>query len=222
MAIILNIDCAQETASVGIARDGESLVIRSNEQQTDHASWIHLAIQELYAEMGISLTQTNAVAVTSGPGSYTGLRVGMATAKGFCYALQKPLICIPTLELMAYAARHTSAELICPMIDARRMEVYAAIYDKKMNEIVSPEALIVEPTTYHTHIAAHPVCFTGSGSKKLHGLIDSQHAQFEDFPFSVTDMSVISYKRFQLQDFASLAYAEPLYIKEFYTPGRRK
>src|SRR5574343_439289 len=122
MAIILNIDCAQETAAVGIARDGECLAMRSNAQQTDHASWIHLAIKELFAETGISLTQTNAVAVTSGPGSYTGLRVGMATAKGFCYALQKPLICVPTLEMMAYAARHTTATLICPMIDARRME----------------------------------------------------------------------------------------------------
>jgi tRNA threonylcarbamoyladenosine biosynthesis protein TsaB len=222
MAIILNIDCAQETAAVGIARDGECLAMRSNAQQTDHASWVHLAIQELLAETGLSLAQTDAVAVTSGPGSYTGLRVGMATAKGLCYALQKPLICIPTLEMMAYAARHTSAEFICPMIDARRMEVYAAIYDKKLNEIVSPEALILEPTTYHTYITAGPVCFTGSGSKKLQGLIESQHAQFEDIPFSVTDMSAISYKRFQLQDFASLAYAEPLYIKEFYTAGRRK
>lgn len=222
MAIILNIDCAQETASVGIARDGKSLVMRSNEQQTDHASWIHLAIQELFAETGFSLTQMEAVAVTSGPGSYTGLRVGMATAKGLCFALEKNLICIPTLELMAYAARHTSAELICPMIDARRMEVYAAIYDKKMNEIVSPEAVILDSTTYHSYITAGPVCFTGSGSKKLQGLIHSQHAQFEDIPFSVTNMSALSNKRFQLQDFASLAYAEPLYIKEFYTTGRRK
>lgn len=222
MAIILNIDCAQETAAVGIAQDGECLAMRSNAQQTDHASWIHLAIKELFAETGISLTQTDAVAVTSGPGSYTGLRVGMATAKGLCYALQKPLICVPTLEMMAYAARHTTAELICPMIDARRMEVYAAIYDKQLKELVSPEALILEPTTYHSYIAAHQVCFTGSGSKKMQGLIHSQHAVFEDIPFSVTDMSVLSYKRFQLQDFASLAYAEPLYIKEFYTPGRRK
>lgn len=221
MAVILNIDCSQESASVGIARDGDCLAIRSNQLQHDHASWIHTAILELVSETGIQLTTTDAIAVTSGPGSYTGLRVGMATAKGLCYALHKPLICIPTLEMMAYAARHTSAELICPMIDARRMEVYAAIYDKKLQEIVAPEALILEPTTYHSYITAHTVCFTGSGSKKLQGLIHSQHAQFEDIPFSVTDMSALAFKKFHLQDFASLAYAEPLYIKEFYTTGRR-
>ena len=222
MAIILNIDCSQETASVGIARDAECIAIRKNELQADHASWIHTAIQGLLAETGISLSDANAIAVTSGPGSYTGLRVGMATAKGLCYALQQPLICVPTLEMMAYAARNTAATLICPMIDARRMEVYAAIYDKNLNELVSPEALVLESTTYHTYIAAHPVCFIGSGSKKLQGLVQSQHAVFEDILFSVTDMSALSYKRYLLQDFASLAYAEPLYIKEFYTAGRRK
>ncbi len=222
MAIILNIDCAQETASVGIAREAECITTRRNELQADHASWIHAAIQEMLAETGINLAEAAAIAVTSGPGSYTGLRVGMATAKGLCYALQKPLICVPTLEMMAYAARNTTATLICPMIDARRMEVYAAIYDKKLNELVSPEALILEPTTYESYIAAHPVCFTGSGSKKLQGLVHSQHAVFEDIPATVTDMSALSYKRYMLQDFASLAYAEPLYIKEFYTAGRRK
>lgn len=222
MAIILNIDCAQETASVGIARDAECIAIRCNELQADHASWVHTAIQELLDETGINLSEADAIAVTSGPGSYTGLRVGMATAKGLCYALQKPLICVPTLEMMAYAARNTVATLICPMIDARRMEVYAAIYDKNLNELVSPEALILEPTTYHSYIAAHPVCFIGSGSKKLQALIQSQHAVFEDIPATVTDMSALSYKRYMLQDFASLSYAEPLYIKEFYTAGRRK
>lgn len=222
MAIILNIDCAQETASVGIAREAECITTRRNELQADHASWIHAAIQEMLAETGINLAEAAAIAVTSGPGSYTGLRVGMATAKGLCYALQKPLICIPTLEMMAYAARNTTATLICPMIDARRMEVYSAIYDKNLNELVSPEALILEPTTYHSYIAAHPVCFMGSGSKKLQGLVQSQHAVFEDIPATVTDMSALSYKKYKLQDFASLAYAEPLYIKEFYTAGRRK
>lgn len=222
MAIILNIDCAQESASVGIARDGASLTIRMNELQADHASWVHLAIKEVFAETGINLSATDAIAVTSGPGSYTGLRVSMATAKGLCYALDKPLICIPTLEMMAYAARNTAASLICPMIDARRMEVYAAIYDKNLNELVPPEALILDPATYHSYISAYTVCFIGSGSRKLQGLIQSQHAVFEDIPFSVTDMSVLSYNRYKLQDFASLAYAEPLYIKEFYTAGRRK
>ncbi len=222
MAIILNIDTSQETASVCLSRDEESLGLMINAQQADHASWIHTAIQELLAETGFLLAQTDAIAVTIGPGSYTGLRVGLATAKGLCFALQKPLICIPTLEMMAYAARFTEAELICPMIDARRMEVYAAIYDKKLNVVVPAEAILIEPATYQSFITAHPVCFCGSGSKKLQSILQSQHAQFEDIPFDATHLAALSFHKYILQDFASLAYAEPLYIKEFYTPGRRK
>ncbi len=222
MALLLNIDTSQETASLCIARDEEIIGLKVNEQQHDHASWIHTAIQALLTETGLVLSQIDAIAVTSGPGSYTGLRVGLATAKGLCFALSKPLIAIPTLEMMAFAARFTTAALICPMIDARRMEVYAAIYDKNMNVVVSPEAVILDPTTYQSYITAHPVCFCGSGSKKLQPLLQSQHAQFEDIPFSAIHMTFISNRKFNLQDFASLAYAEPLYIKEFYTAGRRK
>lgn len=222
MAIILNIDTSQETASICLSRDEKSLGLLINEQQSDHASWIHTAIQQLLINTGLTLQQLSAVAVTIGPGSYTGLRVGLATAKGLCFALHKPLICIPTLKLMAFAARFTNAVLICPMIDARRMEVYAAIYDKKMTELVAPEAVLLEPTTYHSYITAHPVCFIGSGSKKLETLLNHEHAQFEEFEFSAADMAELAYQQYTVQDFASLAYAEPLYIKEFYTAARRK
>jgi tRNA threonylcarbamoyladenosine biosynthesis protein TsaB len=222
MAIILNIDTAQESASLCLARGEESLGLKVNDLQSDHASWIHKAIQDLMAETGLALSHLDAIAVTIGPGSYTGLRVGLASAKGLCYASGKPLICIPTLDMMAYAARFTEATLICPMIDARRMEVYAAIYDKNMNVVVSAEAIILDPTTYQSYITAHPVCFCGSGSIKLQSIIQSQHAHFEDIPFSAVNMTGMSTRKFNLQDFASLAYAEPLYIKEFYTAGRRK
>lgn len=189
MAIILNIDTSQESASLCIAREEESIGIKFNAQQSDHASWIHRAIQELLKETGLGISQLDAIAVTIGPGSYTGLRVGLASAKGLCYALDKPLICIPTLEMMAYAARFTEATLICPMIDARRMEVYAAIYDKNMNVVVAPEAIILEPTTYESYITAHPVCFCGSGSIKLQTILQTQHARYEDIPFSAAYMA---------------------------------
>jgi tRNA threonylcarbamoyladenosine biosynthesis protein TsaB len=222
MPIILNIDCSQETASICLSKDEKSLGLLLNETQSDHASWIHLAIQRLIVTAGITLSQLDAIAVTIGPGSYTGLRVGLATAKGLCYALKKPLITVPTLKMMAYAARATNAELICPMIDARRMEVYAAIYDKKMTEVVSAEALLIEPTTYHQYIAAHPICFLGSGSKKLQSLLLSANAQFEDITFNAIDLIDLSLADYNLQAFASIAYTEPLYIKDFYTAGRRK
>jgi tRNA threonylcarbamoyladenosine biosynthesis protein TsaB len=222
MPIILNIDCSQETASICLAKDEKSLGLLLNDNQSDHASWIHIAIEQLMAAAGISLQQLEAVAVTIGPGSYTGLRVGLATAKGLCYALRKPLITIPTLKMMAYAARNTNAELICPMIDARRMEVYAAIYDKKMTEIVPAEALTIEPTTYHQYITAHPICFLGSGSKKLQSVLTTANATFEEISFNAIDLIALSLGDYQLQAFASLAYTEPLYIKDFYTAGRRK
>lgn len=222
MALILNIDTSQETASVCLARDEQSLGLLINDNQSDHASWIHTAIQDLLMTAGLLLQQLDAVAVTIGPGSYTGLRVGLSTAKGLCYALKIPLICIPTLEMMAYAARYTTATLICPMIDARRMEVYTAIYDKNLHVVVPAEAVILDSTVYQSFLAVHPVCFFGSGSKKLQPLLHSQHALFEDVPYSATHLAAISFRKFNLQDFASLAYAEPLYIKEFYTTGRRK
>ncbi len=222
MALLLNIDTSQETASVCIARDSSPLLLATNENRSDHASWIHTAINDLLKSSAIPLQQLDAVAVTIGPGSYTGLRVGLATAKGLCYALGLPLITISTLKMMANAAKKTAADLICPMIDARRMEVYAAIYDKNLSPVSPEEALILAETTYHSFLAAHPILFCGSGSKKLQPLIHSSHAHFEDIQFNALHLTELSFHAYALQEFASLAYAEPVYIKEFYTKGRRK
>src|SRR6187399_3095526 len=136
MALILNIDTAVDVASLCLAKDEEVLSIARNESQKDHASWLHIAIKEIFEKNNSELTSVHAVAVTGGPGSYTGLRIGMATAKGICYALNKPLISLNTLLVMANAAKDVhnsfaeSANLLCPMIDARRMEVFTAIYTK--------------------------------------------------------------------------------------------
>ncbi|MBI5370493.1 MAG: tRNA (adenosine(37)-N6)-threonylcarbamoyltransferase complex dimerization subunit type 1 TsaB [Sphingobacteriales bacterium] len=222
MAIILNIDSSQETASVCLARDESPLLMELNENQSDHASWIHTAIQNVSKTAGIALQQLDAVAVTIGPGSYTGLRVGLATAKGICYALNLPLITISTLKMMANAAKKTATGLICPMIDARRMEVYAALYDKNLSVLSAEEALILDETTYHSFLAAHPILFCGSGSKKLQPLIHSPHARFGEIQFNALHLTGLSFHAFTLREFASLAYAEPVYIKEFYTKGRRK
>lgn len=221
MAIILHIDCAQTIASAGISADGRMLVVKTNELQADHAAWIHNAVDTLTKEAEISLNETDAVAVTIGPGSYTGLRVGLATAKGICYALNKPLITINTLKMMANAARNTDATLICPMIDARRMEVFTAIYDKNLTVLKEPEALILNEAVYHDILTTHHVCFCGSGSKKLQTLIQNKNAHFEDHEFGVAAMLTLAEESYHLQAFASLAYSEPLYIKEFHTTARK-
>src|SRR5215208_5364975 len=139
MSFILNIDTALETASVSLANNGRMLQSLVSESQKDHASWLHPAIKILLEKQGIGMDQLVAVGVSNGPGSYTGLRVGLSTAKGFCYALNIPLITIGTLKLMAFSARDEAEDLICPMIDARRMEVYTAIYTGEMAELIKPQ-----------------------------------------------------------------------------------
>ena len=118
MALILNIDTAIDTASICLAKDGEVLSIAKNVRQKDHTAWLHIAIKEIFEKNDLEISLVDAVAITSGPGSYTGLRIGMATAKGICYAMNKPLITLNTLLAMANAAKNESAELLCPMIDA--------------------------------------------------------------------------------------------------------
>ncbi|MBN8687170.1 MAG: tRNA (adenosine(37)-N6)-threonylcarbamoyltransferase complex dimerization subunit type 1 TsaB [Chitinophagales bacterium] len=222
MAHILNIDTSRETASICLSRDITLLEQRINDNQYDHASWIHTAIADLLQSAGITLQELSAVAVTIGPGSYTGLRVGLATAKGLCYALQLPLITISTLEMMAEAAREQAEELICPMIDARRMEVFAAIYDKNLTIISPPAAIELNNTTYQSFIATHKIVFCGSGSKKFTSFVQSANARFIELPLNSSALIPLAFKRFLKKDFASLAYAEPLYLKEFYTTQRRK
>src|SRR5690349_23178962 len=128
MAFILNMDSSTEKASIALARDGETLFMAVNDNQRDHAGWIHVAIAAGLREIGERPESLEAIGVTSGPGSYTGLRVGMATAKGLCYALGIPLMTVNTLEAMALSVKRTNVSWVCPMIDARRMEVFTALY----------------------------------------------------------------------------------------------
>ena len=148
MSLILNIDTALDTASVCLAKDGTSLQLITNDNQKDHATWLHTAINEILKKGGYSISQLEAVAVSIGPGSYTGLRVGLASAKGFCYALRIPLIAVSTLEMMAVSVKEEASGLICPLIDARRMEVFTAIYDKELGEKSSPQTMIIDENSF--------------------------------------------------------------------------
>src|SRR5688572_7184516 len=130
MAIILNIDSAVETASICLARESKPIKYAENRNQSDHASWLHPAILKLAADSGTDIHQIEAIAISIGPGSYTGLRVGLAAAKGMCFALDLPLIAVNTLKMMAYTTLNEEATLFCPLIDARRMEVFTAVYDR--------------------------------------------------------------------------------------------
>lgn len=229
MSLLLNIDTATEHASICLS-EGEKIIglIESTEQK-NHASFVQPAIQQLIEQAGITLKDINAIAVTSGPGSYTGLRVGLASAKGICYALQKPLILVNTLEVMAQSVLthyQSNKEIlkdltsICPLIDARRMEVFTAVYDISLQEIKAPHALLLDPLSFSS-LLSNGVIFTGSGRQKLEALIPGTNAIFSDIQHNATHLAsraLISYKSGR---FADLAYSEPLYVKEFFDTSRK-
>ena len=224
MALILNIDTSTESASIALAKDGELLNRAENLQQKDHAGWIQDAIQKLMKGSGLSLNELSAIAVTIGPGSYTGLRVGLASAKGLCYGLNIPLITIGTLYVMALSANKAlsglnlpTTTLLCPMIDARRREVFTALYDDQLNEIFSPSAMILEPSSFNKELDKHQILFFGSGSLKWKELCKNANARFADLKWDSSSMILPSYHSFGEKKFADISYSEPAYLKEFYT-----
>jgi tRNA threonylcarbamoyladenosine biosynthesis protein TsaB len=234
MTLILNIDTSQDTACVSLADDGAIIKAVTNETQKDHAAWIHPAIEKLFEETEYNVNDLAAIGVSNGPGSYTGLRIGLSTAKGLCYALKIPLITIGTLEVMAFNALQClglsgkndmesefSDVLMCPMIDARRMEVFTAVYDIQMNEVLKPQALVLPSTVFASILERQKILFLGNGSKKFLQVGQNlENAMFKNFPLNGSAMATLIYRNFIGNNFAALAYTEPLYLKEVYT--RRK
>ena len=227
MALILNIDTAVDVASLCLSKDGEVLSIAMNKSQKDHASWLHIAIKEIFEKNGLELGLVDAIAVTGGPGSYTGLRIGMATAKGICFALDKPLISLNTLLVMANAVKDVHkdpcgeiAVLLCPMIDARRMEVFTAIYTKELEIVKDPAAITLNENSFAEYLSSNSICFFGNGSNKFQAIEKSSQAFFSNIKTDASSMVSLSEKSFTEKKFADLAYAEPLYLKEFYTPAK--
>jgi len=222
MSWILNIDSSLETAFVSVSKDGKIMACRSNADQKDHASFLEPAIQALLKETGIEPDDLSAVAVVSGPGSYTGLRVGMASAKGLCYALNKPLILLNNLELLSIGAigeyKPTDANtLFCPMIDARRMEVFTAVYDQHLNIIEPPHSLVLQPLSYNDLLKENTVVFFGNGTAKWNSICSDKNARFIGVNDKNDVVSQSSFQKLVTQSFNSVAYAQPLYIKEFYS-----
>lgn len=221
MSLILNIDTALDTASVCLSENGKELQLSFSENQKDHALWLHTEITALMHQSGKNMKELNAVAVSVGPGSYTGLRVGLAAAKGFCYALNIPLITINSLKILALAAIDEAIDTICPLIDARRMEVFTAVYDKDLKEKVSPHALVVNENSFASLLLSGKILFCGNGVKKLQPLISHNNAHFSNKMADASHLARLSFPCYTKKEFADLAYAEPLYIKEFYSlPGK--
>ena len=223
MSILLNIDTSAGTAHVSLSKGSVCIGQLSNPDQKEHASFLQPAIQQLLQSCGLQMSDLAAVAVVNGPGSYTGLRVGLASAKGICYALGLPLININSLELMAHAARGHYDQfktgewpLLCPMIDARRMEVYTAVYNEHLKEVIFPQAMILDNESFVDILLQHEVLFFGNGAFKMRELTNSASALFAGDYETSASLCAMTFAKFSEQDFADLAYSEPFYLKEFF------
>ena len=236
MALILNIDTALDTAYISLAENEQGTVYAINETTKDHAAWIQPAIYQLIKESGWRIADLTAIGVSIGPGSYTGLRIGLSTAKGLCFALKIPLITINTLEIMAFSAINEIAAhdpdlltrniFICPMIDARRMEVFTAVYNSSLVEIYEPHSLILNALAFDELLERQKILFLGNGSIKFRQVCQNANAIFKKMALNPFALSELTYKNFIGNNFATLAYAQPLYLKEFFTkqpePGKTK
>jgi tRNA threonylcarbamoyladenosine biosynthesis protein TsaB len=221
MSIILNIDTSLETASVSIAKEGTILSVQTNAIQREHAAFVHVAINDLLSKENLKVADLSAVGVTIGPGSYTGLRVGLSAAKGLSYALNKPLITVGTLAVMTkdimLQMEKTIDCLFCPMIDARRMEVFTAIYDEKFKEIVPPHAEVLTPQTFAENYGENMLIFFGSGMSKWKEISKINNAFFKENKTLPNALNMLTFQKFILSDFSNLSSSDPQYSKPFYT-----
>lgn len=218
--------------SVALAEDGKLLSLKEENKGFTHAENITLFIEAVLKGAGKKISDLDAIAISSGPGSYTGLRIGVSTAKGLCYALEKPLVAIPTLHsltgLFTQSAVHspqsTVADFFCSMIDARRMEVYCALYDEHLNEIEKVSAKIIDENSFSDLLKENKIYFFGDGSHKCKMVLAHQpNAIFIDniFP-SASSMIFLSEEKFQKKEFEDVALFEPFYLKEFNDSKKNK
>ncbi len=218
MSKMLHIDTAGENGMVCISAKGELIDVINSSDQKEHASFIHEAIRTLLKRNAIDFNTLGAVVVTEGPGSYTGLRVGLSSAKGLCFALDVPLITLNALEILAHASAqlYPGDFLYWPMIDARREEVFTATYDKNLSIIQPPHALILDTEVLKEKLNNHKIIFSGSGSKKIIKYLSDPHFAIIEEVNSVFSHCRMGFNKLEKKIFADLLYAEPLYIKEFY------
>ena len=226
MALILNLETATTVCSVALGENGKLLSIKEINKDYTHAENLTVFIEQVLASANVKLTHLDAVAISKGPGSYTGLRIGTSTAKGLCYALNKPLIAINTLKQISLGfstSNPHSSNLYCPMIDARRMEVYCAIYDSENNEIRKTSAEIIDEYSFADILEKHRIFFFGDGAAKCKiKLANHPNAIFVDniLP-SAKNMIQLSEQNFNSAGFEDVAYFEPFYLKDFVAGGKK-
>ncbi len=225
--LILHIETATDICSVALSEGDRLLSLVESGPERSHATLLNRFIRKAMADAGRELSSINGVAISKGPGSYTGLRIGVSTAKGITYALEIPLLASGTLENMAHgASAHPEIQaliakygdnlLLCPMLDARRMEVYAAFFSLKMDPVKDVSADIIAQDSYSELLQSHHICFFGNGSDKCAQILNHPHAHFvKGVHPSAKDMIVPVLKMYKQNQFENVAYFEPFYLKDF-------
>ena len=216
MIYILNIETSTTNCSVSLSENGRLIGLKEdNSLEYSHAERLHVYIDEVLKTAKVSKTQIAAVGISKGPGSYTGLRIGVSAAKGLCYALKIPLISILTLEALAHQVVNPQGPIVS-MLDARRLEVYSAIYDTDYNETRTTEAEVLTSESYKELLESTPVYFIGNGVAKTQLLLSHPNAIFiENKLPSAAQMCTLTHAKFNDNDFEDVAYFEPYYLKDF-------
>jgi tRNA threonylcarbamoyladenosine biosynthesis protein TsaB len=226
MSLLLGIETSTKICSVAISDDEKLLAIKEEGGAYSHAEKLTGFIQDVLAQSGKSLHEIDAIAVSKGPGSYTGLRIGVSAAKGLCYALGKPLISVSTLQAMAKnpSLIKEKTSLLCPMIDARRMEVYTALYDKKNANIEDITAKIIDENSFSNYLKDNKVLFFGDGADKCKDVLSrNQNAIFTDSGLpSARYINEIAFDKLKKEAFEDVAYFEPYYLKDFIATTPKK
>jgi tRNA threonylcarbamoyladenosine biosynthesis protein TsaB len=225
LSTILSLETATNVCSVALSGNGQLLALRESTVKNAHSSVLTTFIEDVLNSAGIRPAEIDAIAVSEGPGSYTGLRIGVATAKGLCFALDKPMIAIPTLKAMASGMLNLQLQTLnsklqtyfCPMIDARRMEVFSSVFSSGLVEIRKTLAEIIDETSFSDILKDHSIVFAGDGAVKCKTYLEGNENAFflDDFQISARYMIELAEKKFMEDDFENLAYFEPLYLKDF-------
>ena len=229
MCLILQIETATTSCSVALTKDGKVISVKQINQRNIHAEVITIFIDELVAASGITYNNLDAIVVSSGPGSYTGLRIGVSTAKGLCFALDKPLIAVETLASMASGILNRDGNhqegglLLCPMIDARRMEVFMAVFNTNGEEIIRTSAEIIDENSFNNLLETNKILFFGDGAEKCQAVLGENPNAifFPAFVNSAADLTQKALEKFNQKQFEDVAYFEPYYLKDFIA-GKKK
>lgn len=233
MALLLHIETSTAVCSVGLGKDGELLALKETKEGMKHASHLTVFIQNILKENGFTTSDLDGIAISMGPGSYTGLRIGVSTAKGICYGAELPLIAISTLQAMTkplLANENIQSQLknpekayYCPMIDARRMEVFTAFYNHKNELVKDISADIIDEHSYENELSKREIVFFGDGASKCKGTIENKNGIFlDDVTPTAAGMIELAEAKFKKEEFEDVAYFEPFYLKDFVATTPKK